>query len=890
MTTDLTTVMAQTYDPKEFEKKWYDFWIKNKFFEAPVDSTKKPYTILMPPPNVTSQLHMGHGTTYTIQDILVRWKRMQGYNALWLPGTDHAGIATQMMVEKAIQRDEGKTRHDIGRPEMLNRLHAWKDKYGGMITEQFRSLGFSCDWSKEAYTMDPKLSKAVRAIFVKLFEDGLIYRGERLVNWDPALKTAISDDEIETIEMNATLWHFNYPVLELPGEHIAIATTRPETMLGDTAVAVNPTDERYQHLIGKHVTLPFTGRKIPIIADDYVAADFGTGCVKITPAHDANDFEMGKRHKLPMINVMNEDATMADNVPERFRGLDRFVARKEIVKGMKELGLYLKDETHRNAVPHSERSKAIIEPRLSLQWFVKMRELAGPAIEAANREEVRFHPALWKKTYLHWLENIQDWCISRQIWWGHRLPIWYCKKCDAVTTGMEDPTACSKCGHHDLKQDEDVLDTWFSSWLWPISPFGWPEKTKELQYFYPTDTLVTANEILFLWVARMVMVGLRTTGEVPFKDVYMAATICDKQGRKFSKTLGNGIDPLDIIAKHGTDALRFTGVALSPMGGRVRMDAGDFEHGARFVNKLWNSARFLFRYTSQDAKLETIDRDRLDVASKWLLEEFARACEDTNRLFEQFRVNEAINRIYHFIWGAYCDWGLECAKESLTGTDQKAKAQTVSVLVYVFDGILRLMSPVMPFVTEELWHKLPKHPEWPAAKSLVVAEYPSGKTSLRFPDAADEWGQVQELIEGIRSTRAVANINPKDQLTVHMRCSEALAKTIHASVHLVKRLATLADLKAGPHVARPGQSLVAIGKGFEAYLPAEGLIDIAAEKKRLSSERDRVIKVISGLKAKLDNKSFVDRAPEEVLVQTKEQFANMTTQLKGLEQNLDALQ
>lgn len=881
--------MNQTYEPKSFETKWYDFWMKGGFFKTPVDSKKTPYTILMPPPNVTSQLHMGHGTTYTIQDILVRWKRMCGYNALWLPGTDHAGIATQMMVEKSIEKEEGKTRHQVGREEMLKRLHAWKDKYGGMITQQFRSLGFSCDWGREAYTMDPHLSKAVRTIFVQLFEEGLIYRGERLVNWDPVLKTAISDDEIESIETNATLWHFNYPVAELPGEFIAIATTRPETMLGDTAVAVNPTDERYLHLIGKHVKLPFTERLIPIIADAYVAADFGTGCVKITPAHDFNDFEMGKRHKLPMIDVMNPDATMAENVPERFRGLDRFVARKEIVKGMKELGLYLKDETHRNAVPHSDRSKSVIEPRLSLQWYVRMQELAKPAIEAANSGDLNFHPALWKKTYLHWLENIQDWCISRQIWWGHRIPIWYCKKCDAITTGLEDPTECKKCKSKEIHQDEDVLDTWFSSWLWPISPFGWPEKTKDLAYFYPTDTLVTANEILFLWVARMVMVGLKTMGKVPFKDVYFAATICDKQGRKFSKTLGNGIDPLDIIDKHGTDALRFTGVALSPLGGRVRMDAGDFEHGARFVNKLWNSARFLFRYTLSNSVIEPMDPKRMDLASQWLVEEFARTAEDTNKLLEQFRVNEAINRVYHFIWGSYCDWGLECAKEALTGSDESKKAQAVSVLVYVFDGILRLMSPVMPFVTEELWHKLPKHPQWTRPESLVIASYPTGADTPRFAAAADQWARIQELINGVRSARALANINPKDATAIHMHCDAELAGIVMNVAGLVKRLATSSEVKAGPNVKRPGQSLVAIGKGFEAYIPAEGIIDIPSEKKRLSGERDRVTKILAGIKAKLENPNFADRAPEDVLMQTKEQFANMTTQLKSLEQNIEAL-
>jgi valyl-tRNA synthetase len=881
--------METTYDPKVFEKKWYDHWMKGGFFKAPVDPSKKPYTILMPPPNVTSQLHMGHGTTYTIQDILVRWKRMKGYNALWLPGTDHAGIATQMMVEKALQKDEGKTRQQIGREAMLERLHAWKDKYGGMITSQFRSMGFSCDWDREAYTMDPGLSKAVRAIFVQLYNEGLIYRGQRLVNWDPALKTAISDDEIESVEMNATLWHFNYPVAELAGEMIPIATTRPETMLGDTAVAVNPDDERYKHLVGKHVKLPFTDRLIPIIADAYVAADFGTGCVKITPAHDFNDFEMGRRHQLPFMNVMNDDATMADNCPEKFRGLDRFAARKEIIKGMKELGLFIKDETHRNAVPHSDRSKAIIEPRLSMQWFVKMKDLAGPAIEVAKNGELNFHPDLWKKTYLHWLENIQDWCISRQIWWGHRIPIWYCKKCDGVTTGMEDPTACSKCGFAELKQDEDVLDTWFSSWLWPISPFGWPENSKDLDYFYPTDTLVTANEILFLWVARMVMVGLKTKGKIPFKDVYMAATICDKQGRKFSKTLGNGIDPLDVIEKHGTDALRFTGVALSPLGGRVRMEIGDFEHGARFVNKLWNSARFLLRYTAKDSAIEPLDASGMDVASQWLLEEFARTADDVEKLLTQFRVNEAINRIYHFTWGSYCDWGLECAKEALTGSDPKTKAQAVSVLVYVFEGILRLLSPVMPFITEELWQRMPAHPAWKRPASLVVAEFPDGTKLPRFTEAGHQWALVQDLITGIRSARALANINPKDTVDLHLRADDALSSVVLNVSHLIKRLAAVKELKAGAETKRPGQSLVTIGKGFEGYIPAAGILDVASEKKRLSGERDRVTKVLAGIKAKLENPNFADRAPEDVIQQTKEQYSNMTNQLKSLEQNLEAL-
>lgn len=887
--------LSTTYQPLTYEKKWYAAWEKDQVFSSPVDPSKKPYTILMPPPNVTAQLHMGHGTTYTIQDILVRWKRMQGFNALWLPGTDHAGIATQMMVEKSIEAEEGKTRHDIGRVELLKRLEAWKEKYGGMITNQFRSLGFSCDWSKEAYTMDPKLSLAVRAIFVDLYKSGLIYRGERLVNWDPALKTAISDDEIEMVEMNATLWTFRYPLEDAVNDQgeafIDISTTRPETMLGDTAVAVNPEDPRYKKLIGKKIRLPITGRLIPIVGDDYVSMEFGTGCVKITPAHDPNDFEIGKRHSLAMINIMNDDATLNDQVPAQFVGLDRFVARKEVVKAMKGLGLFVKDETHRNAVPHSDRSKAIIEPRLSKQWFVKMKSLAGPAIDAANDGRVNFHPNLWKKTYLHWLENIQDWCISRQIWWGHRIPIWYCKSCHGVTTGLEDPSKCEHCASKDIIQDEDVLDTWFSSWLWPISPFGWPKESQELKYFYPTDTLVSANEILFLWVARMVMVGMKTRGDVPFKDVYIAATICDKQGRKFSKTLGNGIDPLDIIAKHGTDALRFTGVWLSPLGGRVKMDAADFDHGARFVNKLWNSARYLLKIGDTSLSLQKISTAHLGISEKWLLSEFQETSSHVNGLLDQFRVNEAIAKMYQFVWGAFCDWGLECSKDRLQSDDQNVRLQSTSVLFYVFEGILRLLSPVMPFITEELWHLLPIHPDWKRKKYLMQCEYPLGKDqSLTFEREHGQWQIIQSLITEVRSVRALANINPKDLVDLQVSCASGLGTVIKTSEGLIKRLANAGSVVLRAESTKPtSQCLVAIGKGFEVYIPAEGLIDVQAEKKRLSSEEVRVTKILQGLNAKLANPSFVERAPEEVLSQTKEQISNMTTQLESLKKNLASL-
>jgi valyl-tRNA synthetase len=879
--------LASVYDPKQYEAKIYRFWEEGGFFKADPKSGKKPYTILMPPPNVTSQLHMGHGAGYTMQDILIRWKRMCGYDALWLPGTDHAGIATQMMVEKALEA-EGTTRRQLGREEFTKRLWQWKDKYGGIILEQFRKMGFSCDWSRLAFTMDPKLSLAVRKIFVDLYDQGLIYRGERLVNWDPVLQTAISDDEVENKDVNGFLWHLKYPI-EGSDETIIVATTRPETMLGDTAVAVHPDDERYKHLIGKKVKLPLTDRLIPVIADEYVKSEFGTGAVKITPAHDVNDFEIGKRHKLPFIDIMNPDGTLNDKVPERFRGKDRFAARKDIVKAFKELGLFEKEQSYKHTVPHSERSKQPIEPRLSLQWFVSMKQLAAPAIAAAKDGRLDFHPDLWRKTYLHWLENIQDWCISRQLWWGHRVPIWYCRKCEATTTGMTDPTKCGTCGAGDIYQDEDVLDTWFSSWLWPVSPFGWPEETPDLAHYYPTDVLVTAPEIIFLWVARMVMVGMKTRGEVPFKDVFLTITVCDKQGRKFSKTLGNGIDPLEVIESHGTDAVRFTPLHLAPLGGRVKMAIEDFDVGGRFVNKLWNASRFLLGNLEPGFVPEKLDPTKLDLPGKWLLDEFAAATEKVDRGFAQYRMNDAVDAMYQMIWLSFCDWGLEAAKGVLQDGTPAQKKTTLSLLVYVLDGVLRLASPVIPFVTEEIWQKLPAHPDWDRPKSLVIASYPTVAKLHRFPEEGSHWRRVQALVSGIRSVRSQAGVQPRAQLQAHVRCDDELVPLFQAADADIRRLAVLSDLRYGPDTKRPGLSLVDVGRGYEVYVPAAGLVDIEKEKKRLSGEIDRIQKIVGGLDAKLGNPSFVERAPPEVVEETTAQRENLRSQLSSLKKNLEAL-
>jgi valyl-tRNA synthetase len=890
MTETTNETLATAYNPKDYEAKLYEFWVKSGFFKASRDSKKPPYTIIMPPPNVTSQLHMGHGTGYTMQDILIRWKRMKGFEALWMPGTDHAGIATQMMVEKALEK-EGKTRQQLGRDEFTKRLWGWKDKYGGMILDQFRKLGFSCDWDRLAFTMDKGPAEAVRKIFVDLYNDGLIYRGERLVNWDPVLKTAISDDEIETKEVNGHLWHIKYPI-DGTSETITVATTRPETMLGDTAVAVHPDDERYKHLVGKKVKLPLVGRLIPIIADDYVKSDFGSGVVKITPAHDPNDFEMGKRHKLPMIDVMNPDATINDKAPEQFRGLPRFEARKKVIKELKALELLEKEESYKHSVPHSERSKEVIEPRLSLQWFVDMKKLAAPAAEAARKGELKFHPDMWVKTYLHWLDNIQDWCISRQLWWGHRIPIWYCKKCEKTTTGLsdgKDPTKCGHCGCTEIRQDDDVLDTWFSSWLWPISTFGWPEKTPDLKHFYPTDVLVTAPEIIFLWVARMVMVGLYSEKQLPFKDVFLTATVCDKQGRKFSKTLGNGIDPMDVIDKYGTDAVRFTAVQLAPLGGRIRMSEEDFEAGGRFVNKIWNAARFLMGNIKPGDTVKPLDTAKLDPSGKWLLTQLADAAANVDKNLENYRINDATDAVYHMIWGSFCDWGLETAKVALTGNDAAARQQAISLLVYVLEGILRLASPVMPFVTEEIWGKIPRHPDWDATKSLMVASFPDAAKLKRFPKEAAEWQRVQDLISSIRSARSQAGLPPRTELDAHVRCDAELAPSFNAAAADIQRLAGVAQFKAGADVKNPGQCLVAVGRGYEAYIPAGSLIDVPKERARLEGEKARISKIVAGIDAKLSNPNFADKAPADVVQATRDQRANMASQLDSLARNLESL-
>lgn len=882
------TTLENRFDHKTVEDKQSKFWEQGSWFQANTDSKKEPFTILMPPPNVTSRLHMGHGLSSTLQDILIRWKRMQGYNALWLPGTDHAGIATQMMVEKSLEQ-KGQNRKELGREAFFAECVKWQEENGGIIIDQLKKMGFSCDWSREAYTMEPKLSEAVRAIFVELFNDGYIYRSERLVNWDPVLQTAVSDDEVESIEKKGFIWHYKYPIAGSEEEFIEVATTRPETMFGDTAIAVNPNDERYQHLKGKEAIIPFSDRRIPIVFDDYVKSEFGTGCVKITPAHDPNDFEVGKRQNLPFINIMNEDASLNKNVPKDFQGLDRFEARKLVLKKLKEAELFVEEKKHSSAQPFSERSKALIEPRLSMQWYVKMTELVKPAIECVKKGELNFHPENLKKTYLHWLENIQDWCISRQLWWGHRIPIWYCDDCEKVSTGKEDPTNCSHCNSENIRQDEDVLDTWFSSWLWPVSPFGWPKDTKDLDTFFPSDVLVTGNEIIFLWVARMVILSHFTKGKTPFKDVYFNSIICDKQGRKFSKTLGNGIDPLEVIDKHGADAVRYTCVSLAPLGGRVRMELGDFEHGSRFITKIWNAARFLESHLPENREVKDFDENSLDLPSKWLLQELSLTAKNINHSLEHYRINDAVEQLYSFAWKAFCDWSLEAAKGDLNGDDTKAKEQTISVLVYCFDQLLRLASPVIPFISEELWASLPKHPRLDRPESLVIAKFPQGDEFTGFATEHKQWHMIQNIIGQARSLRSQAGVPPKESVEIYLKTAESNHGLLSHASKWVQKLANANKFVFQAELERPDKSLVATGQGFTLYIPMEAYIDFDKERKRLESEQKRIEKIIKGLESKLGNENFVKRAPAAVIEQSKTQLENMKGQLEAILSNLAGL-
>ena len=847
------------YDPQAAEQRLYDWWIESQFFKATGEAHKQPYSIVIPPPNVTGVLHMGHALDFTLQDVLVRRKRMQGYDALWLPGMDHAGIATQARVEATL-RQEGISRFDLGREKFLEKVWEWKEHYASVIRAQWRRMGFSLDYSRERFTMDEGLSRAVRTVFVKLYEKGLIYRGNRIINWDPAARTALSDIEVEYKEVKGALHHIRYPLQDGSG-HITVATTRPETMLGDTGIAVHPDDERYKHLVGKTVILPIIGREIPIFADEYVDMEFGSGAVKVTPAHDPNDFEMGLRHNLEMISVMDESATMNENAGP-YQGLDRFECRKQIIEDLQEQGVLFKIEEHIHSVGHSERSGAVVEPFLSTQWFVAMKPLADTAIELQKQGDgVRFVPDRFEKIYLHWIENVRYWCISRQLWWGHRIPAWYCDECNETIVSMEEPASCPKCGHAHLRQDEDVLDTWFSSGLWPFSTMGWPDETDDLKRYYATDVLVTGYDIIYFWVARMIFTALEFTGEKPFKDVLIHGLIRDSQGRKMSKSLGNGVDPLEVIEQYGADALRFMLMTASSPGNDLRFYWEKVESARNFANKIWNASRFVMMNLG-DFRYEDIDlHEELGTADKWILHRLNETAAGVNAALERYDFGEAGRQLYEFIWSEYCDWYIELAKLYLQGEDAAAKRTTQSVLVYVLDQSLRLLHPFMPFITEEIWQHIPHQ-----GQTITLAAYPEYQQRFVDEQAAREMELLMEMIRSVRNIRAEMNVPQSRPVTMIVKPANSETEAlIRRGEAYIRRFCNPESLTIDQTAATPEKSVTTVVTGAEMFLPLAGLIDIEAEIARLEKEWKHLDAEVERVEKKLSNPGFVAKAPADVV-------------------------
>lgn len=849
--------MNKTYDPKSFEKRIYSKWLEKKYFSARPDPDKKPFTIVMPPPNITGQLHMGHALDGTVQDILTRYKRMKGFEALWLPGTDHASIATEVkIVEK--MRKEGLTKEMIGRDGFMKRAYEWKAQYGGRIVEQLREMGYSCDWDRLAFTMDERCSKAVKEVFVRMYEEGLIYRGDRIINWCPCCKTAISDAEVEYETEKGHLWHLKYPI-ENSDKYIVVATTRPETMLGDTAVAVNPSDKRYTSLVGKNIVLPLVGRLIPIIADRYVEKAFGTGAVKITPAHDPNDFEVGIRHDLPVIKVMNDDGTMNENAG-KYEGMDETEARAAVVADMDKLGLLLKTEDYEHNVGHCYRCHHTIEPMVSKQWFVRMKELAAPAIEAVKKKDIKFLPKRFEKTYLHWMENIRDWCISRQLWWGHRIPVYYCDDCGEMTVSREEIKVCPKCGKP-VRQDEDVLDTWFSSALWPFSTLGWPDKTPDLDYFYPTTVLVTAYDIITFWVSRMIFSGLKQMGEKPFSDVLIHGIVRDGQGRKMSKSLGNGVDPLEVIDEYGADSLRYSLVNGIAAGGDIRYSVDKMESYRNFMNKIWNASRFVLM-NCENVKIKNIEDVKLTLADKWILHELNSTVQEVTKNLDKYEVGLAAATLYDFIWSQFCDIYIEMSKTSLYSDDENKRADTVSVLLYVLTSILKLVHPFIPFITEEIYDNLPVKD----AEDIMISSYPEYTRKHVYSKAAGEINAVMKAIKSIRALRKEMNVSQTKKTAIYIVPSDGKEKMLKETAVYIEKLANGNEIVFGkPEV----KSVSVVSDIAEFYIPLGELVDVKKEVERLTKELENTENEIARAQGKLNNAGFVAKAPAQLIENEK---------------------
>lgn len=884
----MQTKLSTQYNPKEIEDKWYRFWEEKEFFHSKPDNSKKPYTIVIPPPNVTGVLHMGHALNNIIQDILIRWRRMQGYNVLWMPGTDHAGIATQNVVERELSNKHIK-REQLGRERFIEEVWKWKNQYGSTITKQLKKLGSSCDWSRERFTMDEGLSRAVKDTFVQLFEKGLIYKGKYMINWCPRCCTALADDEVEHEEHEGNLWYIKYPFRDAPHLYLVVATTRPETMLGDVAVAVNPKDERYKEMVGEVLTLPMVGRELAVITDDFVDPTFGTGAVKVTPAHDPNDFEIGKRHNLTPVVVMRENGVMNENAGD-YEDMDRFECREALLEDLKLKKHIELVKSHKHSVGHCYRCHTVIEPYISDQWFVKMRPLADVAITASQNKSVTFFPDRWEKIYLSWLENVRDWCISRQIWWGHRIPAWYCMDCGAITVSRDTPQKCSKCSNSKLKQDEDVLDTWFSSALWPFSTMGWPDNTPELKHYYPTSTLVTDRGIIYFWVARMVMMGLEIMKRVPFYNVYIHGTILDELGRKMSKSLGNGIDPLLMIDKYGTDAVRFSIIVLTTEGQDIKLSESKFEMGRNFTNKLWNAARFILiniiDEKPEDIKIESKDYQFED---RWILSQLNSTVEACTNHLEQFKFNEAAMKIYDFTWHSFCDWYLEIVKARLyEPASQKDKKVAQTVLAVVFNQILHLLHPFIPFVTEELWQNLKRMVienkininKDMNSESLMIDRWPVPDKRYEDKSSENTMSALQDIIRAIRNIRSKMNIKDKQKLNAVISLSKEVEYNLIAHSALLKRIANLEQLEIGKNLPKPDNSACEVLGQIQAFVPLAGIIDIKAEKdrqqKNLKQLEDRLLIV----KRKLGNKDFVSRAAANIVAMEQNREKELLEQIE----------
>ncbi|MCS7230291.1 MAG: valine--tRNA ligase [Candidatus Kryptonium sp.] len=874
--------LAKAYNPQEVEDKWYEYWLKNGYFYAKVNPDKKPYTIVMPPPNITGVLTLGHVLNNTIQDIYIRWKRMQGYEACWIPGTDHAGIATQNVVEKALAK-EGLRREDLGREKFLERVWQWKEEYGNTIIKQLKKLGVSCDWKRERFTMDEGLSNAVKEVFIRLYEKGLIYRGKYIVNWCPRCHTALADDEVEHKEQNGKLWYIKYPI-ENSQEFITVATTRPETMLGDTAVAVNPKDERYKHLIGKFAILPLVWRKLPIISDESVDMEFGTGAVKVTPAHDPNDYLLAIKHNLEFVVVMDTYAKMNENVPEKYRFIDRYEARKEVVKDLETYGYLAKVEDYTHAVGRCYRCDTVIEPYLSDQWFVKMKPLAEKALQVVLDGKIKFYPERWVKVYEHWMRNVRDWCISRQIWWGHRIPVYYCDDCREIMVEREEPKSCKKCGSTKIRQDEDVLDTWFSSWLWPFSTLNWPEDNADLRYFYPTDLLVTGPDIIFFWVARMIMAGLEFMGEIPFKEVYFTSIIRDEFGRKMSKSLGNSPDPLDVIQEYGADALRFTIVYLAPLGQDILFSTKKCEIGRNFANKIWNAGRFLIMNLDEVEYKDEAKFDHLDIADKWILSELNKTIKELNYALETYRINDATRTIYDFLWHDFCDWYLEIIKDRIYSPESKdEKIAVLSRAVYIFETALKLLHPFMPFITEEIWQNIRERKE---GESIMIEPFPTFDEKWIDDEISKNMKFIQDIIVAVRSIRGEMNIPHTKFCDVIINTSNNDRKNlVNEYISYIKRLAKVQNVTVGSGIKRPQFSASAVVAGDEIFVPLEGLIDLEIERKRLEKEIKRYETMLSETERKLNDHNFINRAPADVIERERQKYENFKLTLEKLRQN-----